>query len=549
MPQTKSCQNCQTQFTIRPEDQKFYQELKVPEPTHCPACRRQRRQVSRNERHLHKRPCDKCQKTFISAYPKDSEYIIYCYDCWWSDEMQGHNYKQDYDCTRPFFDLFYELELKIPHLGIFKDPLSEDCEYCNYGQQNKSCYLAMCFRSEHVYYTHGGFFAKYALDSHSIISCELCCECIDCENCYQVSYSHDCQNCNNSKFLKDCKHCKNCFLCAGQNNKEYMVMNQQLTKEQYEDYLRKIDLSYEMVKSCQKQLHDLSIKVPKKFFHGLNNENVSGDYLNNCHNCYQCFDCLDNLNESTYTEYSGASANYLYDCSYSGVGSDYCYECCGMSRCNNTKFNIYCKPCSDSDYTQYCTNCTNLFGCYGLQNKSYCILNKQYSPEEYHELRLKIIEHMKSTKEYGEFFPIKYSSFAYNQSVVNDYYPMTKDEVLAKGWKWYDDQSSTKNPATTIPPKLIQDVPSNISQEILACELCQKNYKTIPQEINLRKQLGVPLNPYCPNCRYLKVFNLRNKRTLFKRQCVKCQTPIKTTYSPDGPEIVYCKKCYLDSLC
>jgi CxxC-x17-CxxC domain-containing protein len=31
---------------------------------------------------------------------------------------------------------------------------------------------------------------------------------------------------------------------------------------------------------------------------------------------------------------------------------------------------------------------------------------------------------------------------------------------------------------------------------------------------------------------------------MFDRRCNKCGKPIKTTYSPDIKEIVYCEECY-----
>jgi CxxC-x17-CxxC domain-containing protein len=37
---------------------------------------------------------------------------------------------------------------------------------------------------------------------------------------------------------------------------------------------------------------------------------------------------------------------------------------------------------------------------------------------------------------------------------------------------------------------------------------------------------------------------LRNPRKLFDRKCDKCGIDIKTTYSPDRSEIVYCEECY-----
>jgi hypothetical protein len=84
---------------------------------------------------------------------------------------------------------------------------------------------------------------------------------------------------------------------------------------------------------------------------------------------------------------------------------------------------MYCIDC------QYSKDC---FGCVGLQRKQYCILNKQYTKEEYETLVPKIIEHMKSTREWSEFFPIEISPFTYNETVAQEYFPLTKAEVLSK---------------------------------------------------------------------------------------------------------------------
>jgi len=64
-------------------------------------------------------------------------------------------------------------------------------------------------------------------------------------------------------------------------------------------------------------------------------------------------------------------------------------------------YNLFaCHTCSEKSSNMcYCAKCTtssNLFGCIGLRNKEYCILNKQYTKEEYELLVPKIIEKMKA---------------------------------------------------------------------------------------------------------------------------------------------------------
>ena len=45
-------------------------------------------------------------------------------------------------------------------------------------------------------------------------------------------------------------------------------------------------------------------------------------------------------------------------------------------------------------YSFACYHCSSCFGCIGLRNKEYCILNKQYTKAEYEQLLPRIITHM-----------------------------------------------------------------------------------------------------------------------------------------------------------
>jgi hypothetical protein len=98
----------------------------------------------------------------------------------------------------------------------------------------------------------------------------------------------------------------------------------------------------------------------------------------------------------------------------------------------------------------YCFNCdnsSNLFGSSGLRNKEYYIFNKQYTKEEYEVLVPKIIEHMKGTGERGEFFDPSLSPFGYNETVAQDYYPLSKSQAQERKYTWseYESPKSTSD--------------------------------------------------------------------------------------------------------
>lgn len=81
--QVKNCTSCQKDFRIIVQEQQFYAKKGLPLPEHCPECRQKERLLLRNERKLHQRTCNKCNKTIISTYPADAPYPVYCQECFW----------------------------------------------------------------------------------------------------------------------------------------------------------------------------------------------------------------------------------------------------------------------------------------------------------------------------------------------------------------------------------------------------------------------------------------------------------------------------------
>jgi hypothetical protein len=178
----------------------------------------------------------------------------------------------------------------------------------------------------------------------------------------------------------------------------------------------------------------------------------------------------------------------------------------------------------------YCYDSHDLFGCVGLRKKSYCILNKQYSKEDYENFKRTLIRHTQDNGTYGEFFPLSLSPFGYNEACVQEQFPLTKDQALAQGFKWEDTERGTYGQEN--------------GKDIFACEQCTKNYRIIPRESEFYQRLSIPLPRLCPDCRHLRRFTARGPNRTWTRQCAKCNTDIQTSYSSDRPEIVYCEQCY-----
>lgn len=153
---------------------------------------------------------------------------------------------------------------------------------------------------------------------------------------------------------------------------------------------------------------------------------------------------------------------------------------------------------------------------------------------------------MSKDGEYGDFLPYDLSPFAYNESQAIQYFPLTKEEVLAKGWKWRDPTPSKHKVTMTNDqiPDSIHDVKDSILDEILGCGTCGKAFRLIRMELGLLRKWGFPIPRHCPDCRHMARLSQINPPRLYDRQCMKCQAPIQTSFAPARPEIVYCATCY-----
>jgi len=153
---------------------------------------------------------------------------------------------------------------------------------------------------------------------------------------------------------------------------------------------------------------------------------------------------------------------------------------------------------------------------------------------------------MKKTGEWGEFFPAKNAPYAYNETMAHEDIPLTREEVLERGWKWKDDiaEKNYKGPIYDIPDN-IKDVEDDITKHILLSEPSKIPYKVVPQELAYYREQTIPIPRLTPDERHWERLKKRNPRMLWDRKCVKCGLAIRTSYSPERPEKVYCEKCYL----
>ncbi|MES2023866.1 MAG: hypothetical protein V4439_04235 [Patescibacteria group bacterium] len=556
--ENRNCQSCKKDFVIEPNDFGFYEKVKVPPPTFCPECRYIKRLLNRNEWSLNKRTCDLCKKNIISIYRDDVIFPVYCHECWWSDKWEASTFGRDFDFSRPFFEQFKDLHDVVPHVALVGSN-NENCEYSNQLQNNKDCYMVSATNgSEKCMY--GNWYQEdcyFCSDCYMVEKFEYSYECMSSARCSKSSYLKDCSNCVSCYFSEDCRGCNNCFGCVNLRNKSNCWFNKQLSPEEYQNKLKSFLWNHENIEWAKKEIKKLSLSLPKKYYHGSNNVNFSGDYLENTANTKESFNCRRNK-DTAYLQ----DAWEAEDCRdiTEILSNELSYQIQGCAFIRNSISIRSSFHMSDSYYCDMCNTLSECFGCMGLRQKEYCILNKKYSKEEYFVLKEKIIEHMKKTGEWGEFFDPKIiAPFAYNESVAYDYFPLSKDEALKAGYAWYDrpERNYQITMETAQIPKTINETTDDILGQIIKCSSqnnstvnispnCSTAFRIVNLELSFYRATGMPIPQKCPACRREERFAIRNPRELWHRQCMNngCKNEFETSYAPERPEIIYCEQCY-----
>ena len=553
----RTCKQCAAAFEITQDDLGFYEKVSpvfngkkelIPPPTLCPECCSQQRFTWRNERSLYHRSCALCEKPVISIYHEDSTPPVYCLDCWWGDRWNAITYGISPTPTISFMQQFSLLSTAVPR-PILQVLNGQNSDYTNFSRDGKDCYL--CFSIVHcehcLYVTHTDE-SQDCTDCEGDERCELCYECNNCIGCYALTHSARCENCSDSSFLYDCNDCQHCFLSSNLRNKQYVFKNKQLTPQEFEQQIRTVALN---TTTGTERAQNLYKNVLRSAIHHpfiTHCESCTGDVLNNCKNCRECFDCSSG--EDSVRCYR--SPPTFRDCRESyGVygGSELCMEICNGKNVHRTIVAIQCQNTDECLYCLHCHSSKKLFGCIGLRNKQFCILNKQYTKEEYEALVPQAIAKMREDGEWGEFFPVSMSPFAYNETCAQEYFQLTKEEVIEQGWKWRDQTDEMPRVDRVISamqlPDSIDDIPDDILNWAIECDATKRPFKIIKQELDFYRKMRLPIPHLHPDERYRRRMLLKNPRKLWKRNCSKCQKVIETTYAPDRPEIVYCEECYL----
>ena len=277
-----------------------------------------------------------------------------------------------------FLDQFEKLKKNLPRLP--RDSLSnENSPYVNSIHVIKNCYY--CFDgglAEDSAYCYFPYQIKDCFDCDFTFESELCYQCVDCQKCYDCGFCQDCLLCRNLRFCFFCRNCHDCFGCVGLHHKSYCIFNKQYSKREY--FNKIIEIKKRSIKEHKEKLARLSKKYPRQRIYSIKSENVPfGNHITNCGDSYWIFD-----------EIGDERCAYLYQSKFNkdcfDMDQAYKNELCYAGK---TAFSYKSSHIDHSSYLRNChymfgcENCEECWGCVNLNKAKYCILNKQYSEEEY----------------------------------------------------------------------------------------------------------------------------------------------------------------------
>ncbi|MFA5842219.1 MAG: hypothetical protein WC882_00870 [Candidatus Gracilibacteria bacterium] len=589
-----SCAICQQSFPVREEDRLFYEKISpefggkkflIPPPRLCPMHREQRRLTFRNERKLYRRKSTLSHREIISVFHPDESFPVFAHDEWWT-RMEPRTRHECNECPTPaflsqhqrcalsfnpnqtFFEQFKALSRVVPRPPLINNK-AVNSEFCNFADGNKNCYLLTSANgNEDCYYGMLLVKNKNVVDALWCTNSELLYEAIDCHGCYHLRYAQNCDHCSDSAFLLNCKGVKNSLFCVNLRNRDYYLWNRPSTKEEIEKIKKEMAGSYAKHQEMLARFEVLKKTFPfREAHHWVSCEDVSGDSIFNSKNIHLGFDIYDSR-DLAYV-HDGLTAKDCQDVCFFDK-TELCYESTSLIG-YGYRFTNFCRDSYNLFYCDNCHSCKNCFGCVGLRNREYCVLNVELGKDEYEKKVAEVIGAMEKTGEWGEFFPMSLSPFAYNETLAQDHFPLTKEQALGLGLKWRED-TETHSKTVTVIPDSIRDISDEILTQTLTCEKTGRPYRLTPQELRFYRQMDLPLPRLAPETRHEQRQSQRNPThhsrsdsgvsspsrispapaecalpnffRLWSRACAVCGKALITSYAPDRWEKVCCEECY-----
>ena len=495
---------------------------------------------------LHKRKCDKTGQDIISVFSAECAHPVWHKDEWVKHADPPH---AALDASRGMFPQLWDLFRQCP-IAHNMGAGNQNCEYTDDTWYSKNCYLFhSALGAEDSRYSYRNIRIKDSVYATYSFESERTHDLMYSTSCFDVRYALNCRDCSNSSFIYDCRGCSNCFFCYNLRNKQYCIGNQQYPREKYLEAVEKWNLSSHAVYQNAERTFQRMLK--EQAWHRAlfidRSEACTGNYIENSKNASNCF-FVDDAEDCINVMRTTGSKDCL-DCLSPAVKCELIYcSCTCQDQCYNCR---YCYDLIQSQHMEYCAHCfqcRNCFGCCGLVGKEYCILNTQYSPEQYEEEKHRMIRHMQQAGEYGLFFPGHFAASPYEESLAGFHWPL--DDATLKRYGFRKGSRVSQHPTDAHDISEIPDTALNATSELRDTIFWDKDAKRPFQikqaDIEFSRKLQVPLPHSYYMHRILQNFSsIPCNGALRMTVCGKCAAQTQTSWQEQYDGRILCETCYL----
>jgi hypothetical protein len=315
-----------------------------------------------------------------------------------------------------FFDAFQQLFLSIQLPWFHHYYEVENAPYSNHISSSANVYL-----SYHVTGNCENIMYSLSTKIHAKNVYNSVMSWMYSENVYQslgilrssnIFYSRFIQDSHNIWFSTDLVWCHDCIFCHDIQNISYAINNISYPKEVY---FQKKD----QILKNKEHFYTNYLKMPS-IGGNIGSKNTSGKYCN----------LSEDVQNGYYSTHIKTGRNVLFaghpdglEDIYNGVfvsaGRGY-YGACAVGGDATEIYNsISMMRSFECYYSYFLERCSFCFGCIWLKNKSYCILNRQYTKEDWYRKVWEIFETMLLDGTFWKFFPATLSPFYFDDSLAN----------------------------------------------------------------------------------------------------------------------------------
>ncbi|KKW34802.1 MAG: hypothetical protein UY82_C0058G0007 [Candidatus Uhrbacteria bacterium GW2011_GWC2_53_7] len=467
-------------------------------------------------------------------------------------EKDFSNTIMSYDKEKPFFEQFFDFYKQIP-VNALRNLIEPENSIAMASFGNTNSYFTVASKTKNSLYCS----QTEADDSAEIYASK------DIHRSYNVAFSQrihgskfilQSRDCLNSAFLFDCRNCEFCFGATNQRNKTYLWWNEQLSQKEWEKRFAEMNISCRSkLQPHLEQFHNLvgDAVWPENFNEGV--ENCTGEYLFDSTNLSHCYYAANGSQDQYRTTFSFGESR---DCAYSVVFqfSNNLYSCWLTARSANCKFCIATTQCDGLEYSINCYNCTDCFGCIGLQRKKFCIFNVQYGEKDYWKELDEIKCILLDRGEYGIFFPAWMSHAYVPTSGAVFMYLATREDLQKLGARFFEPESSGAAGAALEGTSFrssseVPDCANGLTNEWLNTPILDEKigrrfaYLKPEQRFYQDLKIAPPNNHFTERIKNL--FRQCNTAISEKTTCYVCKKDV-TTYKNQTYQNrkIYCKACY-----